>query len=89
LNDIPYQKAYYRYCPTVGHLLLLLSLLSSKGREGDVDLGAPVYCLPRRPGLVILWNIAGLLLEDVELDENAQSEERSHVEQQSKRFKQR
>lgn len=67
--------ADHRYCPTAEHLALLLSLLSAQGRESENG----AQTLNRPPGIIILWNMAGLLLEDVELDENAELEQSSHA----------
>ena len=58
------------YCPTIKHVMLLLSLLS---RQADADTGP--QNLDKRPGLVILWNIAGLLMEVNEANENLQNQE--------------
>ena len=58
------------YCPTIKHVMLLLSLLS---RQADADTGP--QNLDKRPGLVILWNIAGLLMEVNEANENIQDQD--------------
>ena len=52
-----------RYCPTVKHVMLLLSLLTEGKEDGPHNLRT-------RPGMIILWNIAGLLMETREADEN-------------------
>lgn len=54
----------YRYCPTIKHVMLLLSLLTATGRE------AGAQNVPSPPGLIILWSLGSLLMETVEPDEN-------------------
>lgn len=58
-----------RYCPTSDHFLLLLTLLSGQIRPGKDP------CSVKPPGLVILYDIAGLLMETIERDENVPAEE--------------
>jgi hypothetical protein len=53
-----------RYCPSMKHVMLLLSLLTHSNEEN-----APQN-LDKRPGLVILWNIGSLLMEVNEANEN-------------------
>jgi hypothetical protein len=48
--------------------MLLLSLLSHSNEESGP------HNLNRRPGLVILWNIGGLLMEVNEANENVQAQ---------------
>jgi hypothetical protein len=55
-----------RYCPTIHHLNLLLTLLSSDSRSSGKD----AQTLRHVPGMIILWDLARLLMEDVESDEN-------------------
>lgn len=63
-----------RACPTVAHLKLFLTLLGSTA-EGEQSKPVPenaVY-LERPPGLIILWDLAQLFMEEAELDENRPS----------------
>jgi hypothetical protein len=63
-----------RYCPTVKHVMLLLSLLTEGKEVGPHNLGT-------RPTLVMLWNIAGLLMEVHESDENTDVRQAGQVEE--------
>lgn len=71
-----------RYCPTIKHVMLLLSLLTHQIND---DTG-PQH-LNRRPGLVILWNIAGSLMEVNEANENIQNENAVGVGEPRLKFK--
>jgi hypothetical protein len=55
-----------RYCSTPKHLMLLLTLLSA---QPDAEPGEP-HVLAHPPGLVVLWDIAGMFMEEIAADEN-------------------
>lgn len=55
-----------RYCSTPKHLILLLTLLSA---QPDAEPSEP-HVLSRPPGLVVLWDIAGMFMEEIAADEN-------------------
>jgi hypothetical protein len=55
-----------RYCPSIEHVNLLLTLLSTDPRS----LGKDAHILRNTPDIIILWDIARLLMEDVTGDEN-------------------
>lgn len=52
-----------RYCPSIKHAMLLLSLLSRGKEIGSQNV-------PGRPGLVILWNLGSMMMDTVDHDEN-------------------
>lgn len=56
----------YRYCSTSKHVMLLLSLLSSNRRADPDDAKSILHS----PGLIILWDLARLFMEEEEPDEN-------------------
>ena len=58
-----------RYCPTPKHVLLLLTLLTT----GTEQRGS--QSLPKPPGLVVLWNIADLFMDEQSTDENVETEQ--------------
>ena len=59
-------------CPTVDHVRLLLTLLGAtqpvetphKGSRDDV------VALPTPPGLIVLWDMGRMFMEQIEEDEN-------------------
>lgn len=61
-------RAYDRACPTVDHLRLLLTLLGCTGSPlGDES---KVVDLPDPPGVIVLWDMARIFMEQVAEDEN-------------------
>lgn len=61
-----------RYCPTINHVMLLLSLLTQERSNTSEPTGTQPQPqnLGYRPGMVILWNIGSLLMEVHEANEN-------------------
>lgn len=61
-----------RYCPTMKHVMLLLSLLTQERSNTSEPNGTQPQPqnLGYRPGMVILWNIGSLLMDVDEANEN-------------------
>ncbi|KAL7421830.1 hypothetical protein Q5752_003601 [Cryptotrichosporon argae] len=57
-----------KYCPSAEHVRLLLTLLSTA-----TDAPDPTAHLVQAPALIILWDVARLLMDDVEPDENVRA----------------
>jgi hypothetical protein len=73
-----------RYCPSISHVHLLLSLLTSDTRSLDKDAQTVRYI----PRVIILWDIARLLMYEDEADENLPpGREEESVKKGTMRFK--
>jgi hypothetical protein len=74
-----------RYCPSPEHLTLLLSLLTSEAPTSTslntAKPGDGTFTLNTSPGLIILWDLAALLMEWEEADENALPDDEQMVDE--------
>ena len=65
-------KADGSACPTADHVRLLLTLLGAERPIGTPQKGAKdeVVSMESAPGMIVLWDLGRLFMEQIEEDEN-------------------